>query len=95
MALDKSTVAHIARLARIKLPESSLAPMADELSKILTWIEQLDEVDTDNVEPMTRVTGAALPQRADEVTGAADREALLQNAPAAKDGFFTVPKVIE
>jgi aspartyl-tRNA(Asn)/glutamyl-tRNA(Gln) amidotransferase subunit C len=95
MALDKATVAHIATLARIKLPEAEQEKMASELSHILTWIEQLGEVDTDGVEPMASVVAMRLPMREDTVTDGGRREEILADAPAAAHGFFTVPKVVE
>lgn len=95
MALDKATVAHIATLARIKLPEAEQEKMASELSHILTWIEQLGEVDTDGVEPMASVVAMRLPMREDVVADGNRREEILADAPAAAHGFFTVPKVVE
>lgn len=95
MALDQATVARIARLARIRMEPEALAPLADELSGILGWIEQLDAVDTTGVEPMTSVVEIQLPQRADRVTDGGDAEAVLANAPAAADGYYVVPKVVE
>jgi len=95
MALDKATVAHIATLARIKLPEAEQERMASELSHILTWIEQLDEVDTSGVEPMASVAAMRLPMREDVVGDGRRREDILADAPAAAHGFFTVPKVVE
>ena len=95
MALDKATVARIATLARIKLPPSEQEHLASELSTILTWIEQLGEVDTAGVEPMSSVAAMELPMRADEVTDGGCRDKILANAPDAAGGFFTVPKVVE
>ena len=95
MSLDKATVAKIATLARIKLPETEREPMGQELNKILHWIEQLAEVDTDGVEPMSSVAHMALPQREDVVTDGARAEDILRNAPNGAHGFFTVPKVVE
>ena len=95
MALDKATVAHIAALARIRLSEAELDPLADELSHILTWMEQLNEVDTSGVAPMASVMAAGLPMREDEVTDGGLREEILANAPRTAHGFFVVPKVIE
>jgi aspartyl-tRNA(Asn)/glutamyl-tRNA(Gln) amidotransferase subunit C len=95
MALDKATVAHIAKLARIRLSESELEPLADELSHILTWVEQLNEVDTTGVAPMASAAGASLPMRDDAVSDGDCRAAILGNAPKATRGFFTVPKVVE
>lgn len=100
MSVDKATVAKIASLARIKMNDEELDRMAPELSQILDWVEQLGEVDTSQVEPMTAVIPNALRLRddvvdADPLTGGGKREAVLANAPAAEHGFFGVPKVIE
>jgi aspartyl-tRNA(Asn)/glutamyl-tRNA(Gln) amidotransferase subunit C len=95
MSLDSKTVAHIATLARIKVPEAELATLAQELSGIMTWIEQLNEVDTTGVEPMSGVLHRNLPQREDQVTDGGYPDKILLNAPDAAHGFFTVPKVVE
>jgi len=95
MAVDEETVRKIARLARIKLPESAVAPMAGELSKMLNWIEQLGELDTANVEPMTTAIAMKLKLRADAVTDGGYEEDIVRNAPNREDTFFTVPKVVE
>lgn len=95
MALDKATVAHIATLARIKLPEAEQDKMAGELSHIMTWIEQLAEVDTSGVEPMASVAEMGLPMREDVVDEGNRRDEILANAPASAHGFFVVPKVVE
>ena len=95
MAIDAATVRKVARLARIAVPEERLEPMARELSGILDWIEQLNEVDTDGVEPMTSAVAAKLPMREDVVTDGGDADRVLGNAPRAVDGFYVVPKVVE
>ncbi len=100
MAVDTQTVARIAALARIKLGEGELDAMVPELNGILAWVEQLGEVDTTGVEPMTAVIPNTLRLRADVIdadplTGGGKRDAVLANAPAAEHGFFGVPKVIE
>jgi aspartyl-tRNA(Asn)/glutamyl-tRNA(Gln) amidotransferase subunit C len=95
MALDEKTVARIARLARIAVPEGELEPLAGELSHILGWIEQLNEVDTEGVAPMTSVVAMRLAWREDRVTDGGQAEAILANAPARQDGYFVVPKVVE
>jgi len=95
MALDKATVARIATLARIKVPEAEQDSLAGELSKILTWIEQLNEIDTSGVEPMASVVHMTLPMREDVVTDGGRRDAILANAPQQAQGFFVVPKVVE
>jgi aspartyl-tRNA(Asn)/glutamyl-tRNA(Gln) amidotransferase subunit C len=94
--MDEAAVRRVARLARIALPEARVAPMAQELSGIFAWIEQLQEVDIEGVEPMTSaVPGATLPLRDDVVTDGGDPSRVLANAPKAEDGFFVVPKVVE
>jgi len=95
MALDKATVAGIATLARIRVPEEDRARLAQELSGILTWIEQLNEVATDGVEPMVSVADITLPLREDCVTDGGKRDEILANAPQQAKGFFLVPKVVE
>ncbi len=95
MVLDKATVARIATLARIKVPEAEQEHLAGELSQILNWIEQLNEIDTAGVEPMSSVVAMTLPMREDVVTDGNCRDEILANAPAAANGFFTVPKVVE
>jgi len=95
MPLDKATVARIATLARIRLAEAELEPMAAELSGILDWVEQLMEGDTEGVPPMTCVAEMRLPVRDDVVADGGNRDAILANAPKTEKGFFTVPKVVE
>jgi aspartyl-tRNA(Asn)/glutamyl-tRNA(Gln) amidotransferase subunit C len=95
VSLDEATVARIARLARIAVPEDELEPLAGELSHILEWIEQLNEVDTEGVAPMTSVAAMRLAWREDRVTDGGRTEAILANAPERQDGYFVVPKVIE
>ena len=99
MALDKATVARIATLARIRVAEDQLEPLAAELSGILDWVEQLMAVDTENVPPMTSVAqmafGMTLPMRDDVVTDGNDRDAAIGNAPHSARGFYAVPKVVE
>ena len=95
MVLDKATVARIATLARIRVSEDQLEPLAAELSGILDWVEQLMAVDTENVPPMTSVAAMTLPMRDDVVTDGADRDAVIGNAPRAARGFYAVPKVVE
>lgn len=95
MAVDKATVAQVARLARIRVPDDQLEPLAKELSNILGWIEQLNELDTAGIEPMTSVARMKLPERDDKVTDGGYPEKILANAPQAAAGFFAVPKVVE
>jgi aspartyl-tRNA(Asn)/glutamyl-tRNA(Gln) amidotransferase subunit C len=95
MAIDVATVRKVARLARLAVPEARLEPLANELNGIMAWIEQLGEVDTDGVEPMTSAVAQALPLRDDLVTDGGDAAKVLSNAPRSVDGFFVVPKVVE
>lgn len=95
MALDKDTVRNIASLARIRVDEAKLDTLAGELNNILGWIEQLNEVDTEGVAPMTSVTETVPFTREDAVTDGDCRDAVLANAPEETDGFFVVPKVVE
>ena len=95
MAIDAQTVRRVAHLARIAEPEERLEPLAKELSGILGWIEQLNEVDIEGVEPMTSAVAATLPMREDVVTDGGDAARVLSNAPKSEDGFFVVPKVVE
>ena len=95
MAIDAATVRKVAKLARIAEPEEKLELLAKELSGILDWIEQLGEVDTTDVEPMTTAIHTPLPMRQDVVTDGGDADRILANAPKAKDHFFVVPKVVE
>jgi aspartyl-tRNA(Asn)/glutamyl-tRNA(Gln) amidotransferase subunit C len=95
MSIDANTVRKVAHLARIAVRDDELAPLADELNAILGWVEQLAEVDVTGVEPMTSVTPMALKRRPDEVTDGNRQADILANAPDAREGFFTVPKVVE
>ena len=95
MSIDAATVRRVAHLARIKEPEERLEPLARELSAILGWIEQLGEVDTDGVEPMTSNVHQPLRLRDDAVTDGNKVADVLSNAPKSADGFFVVPKVVE
>ncbi len=95
MSLDKETVARVATLARIKVPESDLEGLAGELAQIMGWIEQLNAVDTTGIEPMARVVDMKMLMREDVVTVPADRSGILSNGPQATPEFFAVPKVVE
>ena len=95
MAIDKATVLRIARLARIEVADAATDGLAAELNVIMDWVEQLSEVDTEGVAPMTSVVEITLPQRADKTETATPRDELMANAPNAEDGFFVVPKVVE
>ena len=95
MSVDQSIVRHIAKLARIAVSDAEVEALVPELNNILGWIEQLGEVDTSGVEPMTAVIPNRLRMRDDQVTDGGRRDAVLMNAPVAEHGFFAVPKVIE
>lgn len=95
MDVDRKTVLKVAELARIRLDEDRIEPLAVELTKILDWVEQLESVDTEGVEPMTTAVAAQTPMRPDTVTDGEQPEAVLANAPEAEEGFFAVPKVVE
>ncbi|MBF9049368.1 Asp-tRNA(Asn)/Glu-tRNA(Gln) amidotransferase subunit GatC [Roseobacter sp. HKCCD9010] len=95
MSIDKDTAAKVAKLARIKVEEQELDALAGEFNAILGFIEQLNELDVENVEPMTSVTPMRLKRRADVVTDGDQQDKVLANAPDAREGFFAVPKVVE
>ena len=96
MSVDTETVRRIARLARIRISDEELEPLARELSAILQWVEQLNEVDTENVPPMTSVEeDMPMKKRKDIVTDGDCVEDILANAPAREGNFFVVPKVVE
>ena len=95
MAVDIETVVRVARLARLIVPEGDLETLAGELSNIIGWIEQLDEVDTDGVEPLASVADIKLRWRADEVTDGGIPDKVTSNAPDPQNGMFSVPKVVE
>jgi len=95
MSIDKDTAAKVAKLARIKVEESELDALAGEFNAILGFVEQLNEVDVDDVEPMVSVEPMRLKRREDVVTDGGMPEKVLSNAPDAREGFFAVPKVVE
>jgi aspartyl-tRNA(Asn)/glutamyl-tRNA(Gln) amidotransferase subunit C len=95
MSVDIPQVRHIAKLARIAMGDGEIAALVPELNNILGWVEQLGEVDTDGVEPLTAVIDLRLRLRDDVVNDGGVRDAVLLNAPGAEHGFFAVPKVIE
>jgi len=95
MSIDKDTARRVAHLARIKVEEDQLDHLAGELSGILGFMEQLNEVDVDGVEPMTSVSPMDLKRRDDVVTDGSMQAKILSNAPDAREGFFAVPKVVE
>jgi aspartyl-tRNA(Asn)/glutamyl-tRNA(Gln) amidotransferase subunit C len=95
MSVSHEQVRHIARLARIAMSEEELERLVPELNAIIGWVEQLGEVKTDGVEPLTAVIEQKLRLREDKVTEGNIRDQVLANAPEAQHGFFAVPKVIE
>ncbi len=95
MSLTSDDVRKIAYLARIRVPDEALDPLAGELNNIIGWVEQLAEVDTDGVQPMTSVVEMTAPQRPDVINDGNDPERVLANAPDREGNFYTVPKVIE
>ena len=95
MEVDEDTVRRIARLARIKVTDAEAKALEKELSGILDWVKQLDEVDTNGVEPMTAVVSTSLKMREDRVTDGGIADDVVANAPAREDHFFVVPKVVE
>jgi aspartyl-tRNA(Asn)/glutamyl-tRNA(Gln) amidotransferase subunit C len=95
MSIDIDTARRVAKLARIKVEEADLPKLAGQLSDIVTFMEQLNEVDVDGIEPMTSVTPMRLKRREDVVTDGGIQSKILSNAPDAREGFFAVPKVVE
>jgi aspartyl-tRNA(Asn)/glutamyl-tRNA(Gln) amidotransferase subunit C len=95
MSINTETARKVAHLARIAVKEEDLRALAGELSAVLAFMEQLNEVDVTGVEPMTSVTPMRLPRRADVVTDGNIQSQILANAPDAREGFFAVPKVVE
>ena len=95
MSVDEKAVRRAARLARLAIPDDRLGPLAAELDGIMKWVEQLSELDTDHVEPMTSVRPMQLPQREDKVTDGGYAADVVKNAPRTEDNYFLVPKVVE
>jgi aspartyl-tRNA(Asn)/glutamyl-tRNA(Gln) amidotransferase subunit C len=95
MSVDQATVRRVARLARLKVKDEELPRLAGELNAILGWIEQLNEVDVANVEPLTSVVNVKMKMRKDVVTDGHYPAKITANAPAQEDAFFMVPKVVE
>ncbi len=95
MSIDNATAAKVAKLARIRVEDQDLPALAQEFNAILTFIEQLEEVDVEGVEPMVSVTPMRLKRREDVVTDGDQAAKVLSNAPDAREGFFAVPKVVE
>ena len=95
MSIDTTIAAKVAKLARIKVEDDALPALAQEFNDILGFIEQLNEVDVDGIEPMTSVTPQKLKRREDVVSDGDQQDKVLTNAPDAREGFFAVPKVVE
>jgi aspartyl-tRNA(Asn)/glutamyl-tRNA(Gln) amidotransferase subunit C len=95
MSIDTAIAAKVAKLARIRVEEDALPALAEEFNTILGFIEQLNEVDVEGVEPMTSVTPQRLKRRADVVNDGDQQDKVLKNAPDAGEGFFALPKVVE
>ena len=95
MPINKDTVTKVSNLARIKIDEKQLNKVSGELDSVMEWIDTLNEVNTDGVDPVANVTGQKLPQRKDKVTDGGYSEKVLNNAPEKESGFFVVPKVVE
>ncbi len=95
MKIDKDSIKKIAHLARLEFDESSAEKMSSDMSQILDWVEQLNEVDTENVEPLTTMSSEVNIMREDKAGKPLDREAGLKNAPKRDADYFRVPKVLE
>lgn len=94
-ALDKDTVKKIARLSRLRMDDAELEARTPALNGIITWVEQLSEVDTDNIEPLANVVDTPLALRKDEVTDGGYASKVLANAPEETQDFFVVSKIVE
>ena len=95
MSIDRETARKVAKLARIKVEEDALDALAGEFNAILGFVEQLNEVDVDGVEPMTSAVDMDAPLRSDDITDGGKRDAVLANAPKSEDGFYVVPRSVE
>lgn len=95
MSIDENTAAKVAKLARIEVESQDLEALAKEFNDILGFIEQLNEVDVDGIEPMTSVTPQKLLRRNDNITDGDKQTSVLKNAPLSREGFYAVPKVVE
>ena len=95
MSIDKDTVKHISKLARISLDEKKINNLARDLSSIMKFIEKLNELNTDKTTPLTSIINASLKSREDEVKDGKIRDQILKNSPEKNEEFFVVPKVIE
>ena len=95
MSLDKDTIKHISKLARISLNDKKVDSLSKDLSSIIKFIERLNKLNTDNVKPLTSIIDASLKSRKDEIRDGKIRDQILKNSPENNDEFFVVPKVIE
>lgn len=95
MTIDKATVTKIARLARLRIEEADQDRYAQKLNGTMQWIEQLQAVNTDGIEPLASVMDITLPLREDKVTDGNIQDQVLKNAPESTSGFFAVPKIVE
>ena len=95
MSIDKDKIKHISKLARISVDEKKIDALAKDLSIIFNFIEQLNELNTDNVKPLSSILNEPLRSRKDEITDGKIREKILENSPQKNEEFFVVPKVIE
>ena len=95
MSIDNSTVKKVAKLARLKVDAKEEQNLKNELNNILEWVDKLQKVDTENIDPMLSVSNEPMPMREDMVTSKLDNKQILSNAPEKKAGFFIVPKVVE
>ena len=95
MKIDKNTINKIARLSRIKIDDQESEDFIKDLNSILDWVEQLNEVNTDNVKPLSNISSSILPRREDVSKDKNSSEEILKNAPDKLEGFFAVPKVVE
>ena len=95
MSIDKDTVKHISKLARISLDEKKISSLSKDLSSIIKFIEKLNELNTEKTVPLTSIINASLKSRKDEVKDGKIRDQILKNSPEKNEEFFIVPKVIE
>ena len=95
MSIDNSTVIKVAKLARLKFDIKDEENLKNELNNILEWVDKLQKVDTENIDPMLSVSNEPMPMREDKVTSKIENKHILSNAPEKKAGFFVVPKVVE
>ena len=95
MSIDKDTVKHISKLARISLNDKKIDSLSKDLSSIIKFIERLNKLNTDNVKPLTSIIDASLKSRKDEIRDGKIRDQILKNSPENNDEFFVVPKVVE